>query len=516
MLEGFVNAKEVDFSLEENKLKMEEAFQLVRSEIGSTFPLIIGGKRITTEKRIASLNPATKEVLGYTCSADKELVNQAIETAHDTFQTWSRTPAEERIRCMRKLAQLLIDHRFYIDAWNVLESGKNWSEADGELCEQLDFINSYVYHMKNMEKGLTLVPTEEYNKCIYIPIGVGAAISPWNFPVSLFGGMIASAVITGNTLVCKPASNTPLVAYKFVELCEKAGIPDGVINFIPGSGSDIGDLLVEHPLIRFINFTGSKEVGCGIYEKAAKVQPGQKWLKRVVAEMGGKNAIIVDSTADIASAASGVASSAFTFQGQKCSACSRALVLSNVYEEFVEAVSKEAKKMADQLGSGEDNCAMGPVSSQSAYDKITSYIEIGRKEGTVAFGGNYSNEKGYFIEPTVIRDIKRTDRIANEEIFGPVLAVIKVDSFDEALDIANQTEYGLTGSVYSETREHIMKAKEEFQVGNLYFNRKSTAAVVLQHPFGGFNMSGTDAKTGTQSYLQNFMNLKSISEYLGE
>ena len=516
MLEGFVNAKELDFSLEENKSKMEAAFQQVRAEIGSTFPLIIGGKRITTEKRITSLNPATKEILGYTCSADKDLVNQAIETAHETFKSWSRTPAEERIRCMRKLAQLLIDHRFYIDAWNVLESGKNWSEADGELCEQLDFINSYVYHMKNMEQGLTLVPTEEYNKCIYIPIGVGAAISPWNFPVSLFGGMIAAAVITGNTLVCKPASNTPLVAYKFVELCEKAGIPDGVINFIPGSGSDIGDLLVEHPLIRFINFTGSKEVGCGIYEKAAKVQPGQKWLKRVVAEMGGKNAIIVDSSADIASAASGVASSAFTFQGQKCSACSRALVLSDVYDEFVEAVSKEAKKMADQLGAGENNCGMGPVSSQSAYDKITSYIEIGRQEGTVAFGGNYSDEKGYFIEPTVIRDIKRTDRIANEEIFGPVLAVIKVDSFDEALDIANQTEYGLTGSVYSETREHIMKAKEEFQVGNLYFNRKSTAAVVLQHPFGGFNMSGTDAKTGTQSYLQNFMNLKSISEYLGE
>lgn len=515
MIEGFVNAQELDFTLEENRQKMLDAFRKVDSEKGTTFPLIIGGERITTEKKITSLDPATKEVLGYTCSADAELAKKAIETANETFKTWSKTPVEERIRCMRKLAQLLVDNRFEIDAWNVLESGKNWEEADGELCEQLDFINSYVYHMKNIDKGLELVPTDEYNKCIYIPIGVGAAISPWNFPVSLFGGMIASAVITGNTLVCKPASNTPLVAYKFVELCEKAGIPDGVINFIPGSGSEIGDLIVEHPLIRFINFTGSKEVGCGIFEKAAKVQPGQKWLKRVVAEMGGKNAIIVDSSADIKSAASGVASSAFTFQGQKCSACSRALVMSDVYDEFVDAVVEEAKKLAADQGSGRDNCAMGPVSSKAAYDMIASYIEIGRSEGTVVYGGNYSDEKGYFLEPTVIRDIKRTDRIANEEIFGPVLAVIKVDSFDEALDIANQTEYGLTGSVYSENRENIMKAKEEFMVGNLYFNRKSTAAVVLQHPFGGFNMSGTDAKTGTQSYLTNFMNLKSVSEYLG-
>jgi 1-pyrroline-5-carboxylate dehydrogenase len=515
MIEGFVNAQELDFTIEENRQKMEEAFRKVDSEKGSVFPLIIGGERITTEKKIASLDPATKEVLGYTCSADAALATKAIEVANETFKTWSKTPVEERIRCMRKLAQLLIDNRYEIDAWNVLESGKNWGEADGELCEQLDFINSYVYHMKNIDKGLELVPTDEYNKCIYIPIGVGAAISPWNFPVSLFGGMIASAVITGNTLVCKPASNTPLVAYKFVELCEKAGIPDGVINFIPGSGSEIGDLIVEHPLIRFINFTGSKEVGCRIFEKAAKVQPGQKWLKRVVAEMGGKNAIIVDSSADIKSAASGVASSAFTFQGQKCSACSRALVMSDVYDEFVDAVVEEAKKLAADQGSGRDNCAMGPVSSKSAYDMIASYIEIGRSEGKVVYGGNYSDEKGYFLEPTVIRDIKRTDRIANEEIFGPVLAVIKVDSFDEALDVANQTEYGLTGSVYSETRENIMKAKEEFMVGNLYFNRKSTAAVVLQHPFGGFNMSGTDAKTGTQSYLTNFMNLKSVSEYLG-
>jgi 1-pyrroline-5-carboxylate dehydrogenase len=295
---------------------------------------------------------------------------------------------------------------------------------------------------------------------------------------------------------------------------EQCGIPAGVINFLPGSGSEIGDLIVDHPLIRFINFTGSKDVGCRIYERAARVNPGQRALKKVVAEMGGKNAIIVDSSANIAKAAQGVACSAFTFQGQKCSACSRALVMADVHDEFVAALIEEAKKLKADQGTGRDNKSIGPVSSKEAFDKIASYIEIGRGEGNVVYGGTYSDEKGYYVDPTIIDGISRTDRIANEEIFGPVVAVITVNSFDEALDIANQTEYGLTGSVYSETRENVIKAKEEFDVGNLYFNRKCTAAVVLQHPFGGFKLSGTDAKTGTPNYLANFMYLKSISEDL--
>ena len=514
MLKGFKNAAELDFAIAENKVKMEEAFQLVEKEKGSVFPLIINGERIETEKKITSLSPATKEVLGYACSCSQELAEKAIQGANEAFKKWSVTPLEERARALRKLARLVEENRYYIDAWNVEESGKNWGEADGELCELLDFINSYVMHMNNLEKGLELVPTDEYTKCIYIPIGVGVAVPPWNFPLSLIGGMVAAAVVTGNSIVCKPSSDSPIVAYKFVELCEKAGIPAGVVNYIPGSGSDIGDFIVEHPLTRFINFTGSKEIGCCINEHAAKISKGQKWIKRVVAEMGGKNAIIVDSSANIKKAAQGIASSAFTFQGQKCSACSRAIVMSDVYDELVDAVVEEAKKLKADQGAGRDNAAIGPVINQNAYNNITSYIEVGRKEGTIVYGGTYSDEKGYFVDPTVIRDIKRDARIANEEIFGPVLAVIKVDSFDEALDIANQTEYGLTGSVYSETRENIMKAKVQFNVGNLYFNRKSTAAVVLQHPFGGFNMSGTDAKTGTSDYLTNFLNLKSITEDL--
>ena len=514
MLKGFKNAVELDFTVEENRKKMEEAFQKVHAEKGTVYPLIIGGKKIETEKKIASLSPATKEVLGYACSCSQELADQAIKESYKAFQKWSLTPVEERVRCLRRLAALLIEERYVIDAWNVLESGKNWGEADGELCEQLDFINSYVMHMLELDKGKELVPTEEYTKCIYIPIGVGVAVPPWNFPLSLLGGMVAAAVVTGNTIVCKPSSDSPIVAYKFIELCQRAGIPAEVVSYIPGSGSEIGDFIVEHPLTRFINFTGSKAVGCHINEHAAKISEGQRWIKRVVAEMGGKNAIIVDSTADIRKAAQGIASSAFTFQGQKCSACSRAIVMSDVYEELVAEVAECAKELMEHQGSGESNAPMGPVINQGAYDRINGYIEVAREEGTVVYGGTYSDAEGYYIAPTVVRDIRRDARIANEEIFGPVLAVIKAESFDEALDIANQTEYGLTGSVYSETRENIQKAKIGFHVGNLYFNRKSTAAVVLQHPFGGFNMSGTDAKTGTSDYLTNFLNLKSVTEDL--
>ena len=438
MLTGFKNAVEVDFTLEENKKKIEEAFKQAHAEAGAVYPLIIGGKKVETEKKIASVSPATKEVLGYACSCSKEQADEAIKASYEAFKKWSLTSVEERVRVLRRLAALLIENRFIMDAWNVLESGKNWGEADGELCEQLDFINSYVMHIQNLEKGKELVPTDELTKCVYIPLGVGVAVSPWNFPLSLFGGMIVSAVVTGNTICCKPSSDAPIVAYKFVELCQKAGIPADVVSYIPGSGSEIGDFIVEHPLTRFVNFTGSKAVGCRINEHAAKIADGQRWIKRVVAEMGGKNAIIVDSTADIKKAANGVASSAFTFQGQKCSACSRAIVLADVYDEFVDEVVKCAAELKANQGSGESNAAMGPVINQGAYNSITNYIEIGRKEGKVVFGGTYSDAEGYYIDPTVIRDIKRDARIANEEIFGPVLAVIKVDSFDEALVIVRE------------------------------------------------------------------------------
>ncbi len=514
MLKNFTNALELDFTISSNKEAMLQAFAKIDVEKGQDYPLIIGGKKIYTEEKITSVAPATKEILGKVSSCNQELANEAILSAHEAFKTWSKVSVEERICCVRRLVDLMDKNRCELNAWSVEESGKNWGEADGELCEALDFFNSYILHIQDLNKGLDLVYSEEATKCMYIPIGVGVAVPPWNFPLSLLAGMAVSAVITGNTIVCKPSSDTPIVAYKFVELCEKAGFPAGVINFIPGSGSVIGDFIVKHPLTRFVNFTGSKEVGLRINKMAAEVAEGQRWIKRVVAEMGGKNAIIVDSTADLKRAAAGIANSAFSFQGQKCSACSRAIVMSDVYDDFVAEVVALAADLKNQQGSGRENLPMGPVINKAAYENISSYIEVARKEGNIAFGGNYDDSEGFYIEPTVVRDITRNARIANEEIFGPVLAVIKVESFDEALDIANDTEYGLTGSVYTEDRNHIQKAKTDFHVGNLYFNRKSTGAVVLQHPFGGFNMSGTDAKTGTRDYLTNFLNLKSVCEDL--
>lgn len=514
MLHGFKNEPELDFSLPEHKQGMLDAFARIDAEKGASYPLIVNGERIMTEGKTVSISPSTKEVLGYMSSCDEATADRAIKGADEAYKTWGATPVEERITCVRRLTALLKRDRYYFDAWMVEENGKNWGEADGELCEAVDFFNSYCMFMRELSDGLELVHTEEETQCIYIPLGVGVALPPWNFPLSIMAGMVISAVITGNTVVLKPASNTPIVAYKFVELCEEAGIPAGVINFIPGSGGVIGDFLTRHPLTRFVNFTGSKAVGTHINHQIAEMIEGQKWIKRIVAEMGGKNAIIVDSSADLDKAAEGIVTSAFSLQGQKCSACSRAIVMSDIHDELVEKIVERAKVMLENQGTGRSNAPMGPVIDKHAFDSIMGYIDVARGEGTIAFGGHGDDSEGFYIEPTVVTGIKRTDRIAKEEIFGPVLAVIKVDSFDEALDIANDTEYGLTGSVYTKDRAQVQRAKREFHVGNLYFNHKSTGAVVLQHPFGGFNMSGTDAKTGTKGYLMNFLNLKSICETL--
>lgn len=514
MLKGFKNSVDRDFSQPENQEAMKEAFARVDAEKGADYPLIIGGERIYTDEKIVSYSPSTKEALGTVSACSAELADKAIRNSYEAFQSWRLTPVEERITCIRRLAELLDRDRFYFDALMAEEVGKNWAEGDGEVSEMIDFCNSYAMHMRTIDQGIELVDSDEENQCVYVPIGVGVALSPWNFPLSLFGGMVVSAVITGNTIVCKPSSDAPITAYKFCEYCEAAGFPAGVINFIPGQGSVIGDTLTSHPLVRFINFTGSKAVGAHINELAAKATPDQKWIKRVVAEMGGKNAIIVDSSANLDLAAEGIATSAFSLQGQKCSACSRAIVMDDVYDELVDKVVAIAEEMRADQGPGRDNHIMGALVNQAAYDKVMGYIEIARGEGTIVCGGHGDDSQGYYVEPTVVRDVERTARIANEEIFGPVLAVIKVHSFEEALDVANDTEYGLTGSVYSSDRANIQLAKTHFHVGNLYFNHKSTGAVVLNHPFAGFDMSGTNAKTGTLNYLLNFLNLKSVCEVL--
>lgn len=503
----FKNEPGLDFSNPDVKQKMESAFANLKK--GEKYPLLINGEKKITDESIVSINPGKKsEVIGYASVAEVSDADAAIQAAKEAFATWRLSSVETRVELAQKVIELLQRERYNMNAIMIEESGKNWGEADGEICETIDFINAYCIGAQHLDKGIPLLNAEgEQTSAFYIPIGIGVIIPPWNFPLALMAGMIMGALTTGNTVVVKPASDTPVVAWKFIEILEEAGYPAGVVNFLTGSGGTMGSYLVEHPETRFINFTGSKEVGLGINTAAANTSV--KWIKRIVAEMGGKNAIIVDSSANLDEAAKGVASAAFFFQGQKCSACSRALVHEDVYDEFVEKLVAFTKTI--EMGLGKDDMPMGPVISQRAFDGITNYIEIGRSEGTVVYGGKYDDTEGFYIEPTIIKDIVHGDRISVEEIFGPVVAVIKTKSFEEAMTIANDTEYGLTGSVYTSNEEQIKIARDDFHVGNLYFNRRSTGAVVMQHPFGGYNMSGTAAKSGTTDYLYNFVQMKSVT-----
>jgi 1-pyrroline-5-carboxylate dehydrogenase len=408
------------------------------------------------------------------------------------------------------------ERRHLFSAWMVLEVGKSWAEADADTAEAIDFMEFYAREMLRYDAPPTLTQLPgERDTMVYIPLGVGAIIPPWNFPLAICVGMATAAIVTGNTVVVKPSSDSPAIAWQFYALMEEVGLPPGVFNFVTGGGGTVGDTIVRHPKTRFVSFTGSREVGVGINRLAADVQPGQIWLKRVVAEMGGKDAIIVDEEADLDAAAQGVAASAFGFQGQKCSACSRAIVSEKVYEPFLEKLKTHVERIS--VGEPESfGVAMGPVVNESARDKILSYIEHGKKEGRlVTGGGRVPSKDGWFIQPTVIADIQPDAKIAQEEIFGPVLAVIPAKGYDEALAIANGTDYGLTGAVYTRNPEKIERAKREFFVGNLYINRKCTGAIVGVHPFGGFNMSGTDSKAGGRDYLLLFLQAKSVAEKLG-
>ncbi|MEO6463150.1 MAG: L-glutamate gamma-semialdehyde dehydrogenase [Candidatus Eisenbacteria bacterium] len=490
----------------------------VRSQLGRTYPLVISGEKLEGDgKPFESTNPARpSEVIGRFQSASREQAEQAVESAHAAFAAWSHVPAPERAAYLVEAAKRMRDRRHVFSAWMVLEVGKSWAEADADTAEAIDFLEFYAREMLRYDQPvpLTQLPGERDTQ-VYLPLGVGAIIPPWNFPLAIAAGMSSAAIVTGNTVVMKPASDSPAIAWQFAALMEEVGLPPGVLNLLTGSGATVGDALVRHAKTRFISFTGSKAVGIGINKLAAEVQPGQIWLKRVVAEMGGKDAIIVDDEADIDAAVEGVALSAFGFSGQKCSACSRAIVTRPVYDEFVRKLGERVAKLSvgepDQHG-----VYMGPVSSERAYETILKYVETGKGEGRViAGGGKVEGTDGYFILPTVIVDVKPDATIAQEEIFGPVLAVIPVADFDEALAVANGTEYGLTGAVYSRNAQKIERAKREFHVGNLYLNRKCTGAIVGAHPFGGFNMSGTDSKAGGRDYLLLFLQAKSIAEKIG-
>lgn len=514
-LPAFTNEAYRDFTQPEHRTAMLTALAQVRTELGREYDLWIAGQ---AEKggpeKLESFNPShPAELVGVHQKATPEQARRAVETAHAYFAEYSLVPAEERAGMAFRAAEILRRRKSEFNAWLIVESGKNWNEAEADTAEAIDFCDYYARQMLRLASPEALVQMPgESGKLVYLPLGVGIIIPPWNFPLAILVGMTVAALVAGNTVVIKPSSETPTIAAKFMEVLQEAGFPPQSFTFLPGSGSAVGDLLVSHPLTRFVSFTGSKEVGLRINELAAKTQPGQRWIKRVVAEMGGKDAIIVDrEAADLDSAADGVIASAFGFQGQKCSACSRAIVDASIYDEFLDKLKTRAAKIVQ--GPAEDPANyMGPVIGPKAERSILEYIEVGKREGRLIHGGAKAPGEGHMIQPTIIADIEASDRLFQEEIFGPVLGVTKAKDFDHALQLANDSEYGLTGAVYTANPEKIARARRDFFVGNLYINRKCTGAMVGAHPFGGFNMSGTDSKAGGPDYLLQFLQAKSIAE----
>ncbi len=488
----FTNEPFIDFSKPESRKHMEDALKKVASEFGQEYPIWLGGQKVTTKDKRNSTNPSRpSQVIGVFQHATAEMATQAIEAAHKYFDTWKKVSAQDRVKCIFRAAQIIRERKFELAALVCYEVGKTWPEDDADIAETIDFLEFYGREMLRLAEPQKLTPVRgERNYLVYIPLGVGVIIPPWNFPCAIMAGLVAASLVT--------------VLYE-------AGIPKEAVNFITGPGGAVGDTLVQHPKTRYIGFTGSKEVGLHISELAGKAMPGQIWIKRTVLEMGGKDSIVVDEEADIDAAVEGTAQSAFGYQGQKCSACSRAIVSEKIYDTFVHKLVDRTKKIT--VGPSDDpNNYMGPVVSQSAMKTILDYIEVGKKEGKLLTGGKRAPGDGYFIEPTIIADVDPKARLAQEEVFGPVLAVIKAKNYDHALEIANNTEFGLTGAVYSRNPEKIRKAEQAFHVGNLYINRKCTGALVGAHPFGGFNMSGTDSKAGGKDYLLLFLQAKSVAE----
>ncbi len=513
-LPAFKNQALTDFSKAENCQAMEQALARVQEKLGREYEIIIGGEAIKTPNNFVSINPSKEdEIVGVFQRGTGDLVDRAISAAQEAFQAWSATDAEERVRYVLEVSRILQKRRLELAAWMIFEVGKSWVEADADVAEAIDFCEYYSREMLRLSGPQPLVKiASEENELRYIPLGVGIIIPPWNFPLAILTGMTIAAVVAGNTVIVKPSSDSPAIAAQLIKITQEAGFPSGVLNFLTGSGSEIGDPLVTHPRTRFIAFTGSKQVGLRINELAARHQPGQIWIKRVIAEMGGKDSIVVDENTDLDEAAEGVAISAFGFQGQKCSACSRAIVVQSVYDEFLKKLQAKTESVIRQGDVRNPDINFGPVINKRAQESILDYIEAGKKEGRLLTGGRQGDSGGCFIRPTIIADVDPEARISQEEIFGPVLAVLKARDYDDALRIANNTEYGLTGAVYTRDPAKIEDAERQFHIGNLYINRKCTGALVGVHPFGGFNMSGTDSKAGGPDYLLLFTQAKVISK----
>lgn len=512
MVVNYHNEPGIDFTDSKNVESFKEALKIVKGELNQKIPLVINGEEKFTKDTYQSINPAnTTEVIAEVSKATQKDVDDAFEAANEAYKSWKRWSHKDRAEFLIRVAAIIRRRKEEISAVMVYEAGKPWDEAVGDAAEGIDFIEYYARSMMELADGKPVLDREgEHNKYFYKPIGTGVTIPPWNFPFAIMAGTTLAPIVAGNTVLLKPAEDTPLTAYKLMEILEEAGLPKGVVNFVPGDPKEIGDYLVDSVHTHFVTFTGSRATGTRIFERAAKVQDGQQFLKRVIAEMGGKDAIVVDKDIDTDLAAESIVSSAFGFSGQKCSACSRAIVHKDVYDEVLEKAVALTKNLT--VGNTENNTYMGPVINQKQFDKIKNYIEIGSKEGKLKQGGGTDDATGYFVEPTIIANLKSSDQIMQEEIFGPVVGFVKGKDFEELLEIANDTDYGLTGAVITNNRENWIEAVESYDVGNLYLNRGCTSAVVGYHPFGGFKMSGTDAKTGSPDYLLNFLEQKVVSE----
>lgn len=513
-LEKFKNEEYLDFTDPTIDKSQKTALAQVRENFGKEYNMYINGEWVKGDSgTFESTNPSnTSEVIGTFQMASTAQALGALDSAWEAFETWQYTPAKERAEYLLKAADVVKRRRMEINAWMISEAGKNYLEADADTAEGIDFLIYYAYEAMRLDKGMPVLDSwGDANKTIYMPIGAGVAISPWNFPFAIYLGMAAAPIAAGNTVVAKPAPDTPKMAQIVAEIFEEVGLPKGVFNFVTGGDLEVGEALTTSPKTRFISFTGSKAVGLHLAEIAGKVEEGQIFLKRLVCELGGKNATVVDSDADLDRAASEIVKGSFGFQGQKCSAGSRTIVVEDVYDEVLAKVVEGVKAL--KVGDAKDNYAAGPVVNQKAVDKIMSYIEIGKSEGRLMVGGKLAETEhtGNYIEPTVFADVDENARIAQEEIFGPVTAFIKAKDTDDALRIANSTPYGLTGAYFSQDPKKLEKALREFKVGNLYINRKCTGALVGAQPFGGFNMSGTDAKAGGRDYLLYFLQPKSMT-----
>lgn len=501
-----------DFSSAENRLAYKQELEKLGLELGKNYPLIIGGERISAEKKFISYNPAKKsEVVGTVSNATIGHAQQTMEVAQEKYKTWRNVKPEIRANILFKAAALLRRRKFEFSALLTKEAGKPWKEADADTAEAIDLLEYYGREMLRLKSGEPVQSRlSELNRYEYIPLGAGIVLPSWNSPFASMAGMTAAAIVTGNTVLLNPASAAPVIAYKFVEVMEEAGLPVGVLNFIPGSGAEVRDYLVDHPKTRFISFTGSREAGLRINERASKFVQGQFWIKHIIAEMGGKNTIVVDNEADLEFAAQSIVQSAFSFSGQNCSASSRAVIVEEVYDQIVSEVAKLTKELKVGDPAYPEN-SLAPVIDDDAFKKTTEYIEIGKSEGRLIAGGGSDDSVGYYIEPTIFADVDRSARIMKEEIIGPVLAMTKAKDFTEALEIANDTECGLTGTVISNNRMHIEQACMEFHVGDLYINRGCSGAVVGYQPFGGIK-SGVASKTGGPDYLKLYMQAKTICE----